>query len=221
MRRRGGRADWVYRANTQIAADNVPDFIGTSDTYGTYEPVLTTLGPGAVNAIGKWLYDSHNWLRTVAGSQAGPVAGNQRVSFLHRAARAEGKKALILGVQGHIFVSPTTWAVGSAFAIGVRIGAFEQDPVQGALSLDANYSLWQVVGTSNPADWANSRDWVWETRRDHQFSDNQSFIRIPIRIRCRKWLMPYQGMGVLMETEASSTNVVIQCWLRTLVADEG
>jgi len=206
------RADWVYR----------PDIFDEAgallDGKGTYTPRATSVSAGIANAVGKVLYDSHN-RRSFATMDAGNV-----ISSLPSYARAEGARAQMLAVKGQIVVVPSTWSAGSIVTLGFRIVELEADPIDGTASIDAAYSMMATsnVNAQQVANFANDRDWDWETRSYRSFETGATMGRwvIPVSFRTRRRLKPNNGYYLYIEN-AGSVSCSIIPWLRTLVVDEG
>lgn len=210
-RRSRPRADWVYRPNLRDAAG------GLIDDLGTYDQGNQTLVAGIPTANAAVLYDSHNRI-----AQTMPTGGG--VPTMTQAARAEGGRAFIVAVQGVIIWTPTTWALGSTYRLGIRFGMFEQDPSTGAFLLDPTYSMWQAtVGTPmlSPASWANDRQWQHEYRVGQQFNDNSQIWNKRFFFKVRRSLLPNFCYGIFLESQPGSVNLSYQLWFRTLVSDEG
>lgn len=213
-RSRRRKADWVYRPDLR-ASDDLLD----GDTWGSYEHTVKAQTSGVTNARSHILYDSVNRLASLT---LGAGNGN---AFVPRAARAEGRKPTILAVEGIVYVEPSTWAIGNLIAMGLRIGIFDQDPIDGAMIVEPDYTLW-IAGLptagNTAAIWANQgRRNLWERRVHHGFSDNQTFIVVRVRWRGRRRLEPHEALVLYTELEPTSVNVRTQSWLRTLVIDEG
>jgi len=194
-----------------------------ADLVGSYSGFIPAHLTGPANAQSHVLYDSQNYTRQVLGGQFGVGLGQ-----LGRVARAEGRRPLILAVEGIVYWEPSTWALGNLMAIGMRLGVFEQDPGNGVFLVDAAYSMWvdePAVASSSLStvgDWANNgRGNAWERRIHYGFSDNQAFTVTRIRWRGRRALQPNECFGLYTELEPTSVNTRTQYWLRTLVADEG
>lgn len=208
------KADWVYRNNLLNAG-------AYADGLGTYEPQVIAHSTGVINAQSHVLYDSHNYLS--ASRSATPLLG---FGFTRSHARAAGRKPTILAVEGIVYWEPSVWAAGNLMAIGMRIGAYEQD-VSGVFSLDPNYSMWvQQLGagtdSTNPAYWANAgRQNAWERRVHYGFSDNSVFKVVRVSWRGRRVLNDNECWGLYTELEGTSVNTRTQYWLRSLVSDEG
>lgn len=210
---RGPKADWVYRPN--IYDDAGSPF----DTFGTYSPWPTVLTSGQNNAEGLILYDSHNYLNKVVSF------GNIPIPFAN-AARAEGSRAKVIAVEGHMTVVPSAWAVGTVFQLGMRFGIFEQDAVGGFVLVDTNYNMFfQTALTQlHPAVHANTRLWQREFRRREDFIENRGSFTYRFRFRVNRFLNPNQCYAIYLEsstTNPSSVNLSLTPWFRTLVADEG
>lgn len=208
-RKRGPRADWVYRPNV------LDDTGAIIDPWGSYDPTTKSVTAGVANASLAVLYDSHNYV----GSQIIPIATN---AMLRAPGRAEGARASIKMVEGTLLCTPSTWAIGSQFQLGVRFGIFPQDPFDGALFVDANYSMWQNLSqTDNIAYWANDRNWQKEDRFDEVFLENQATFKYRWRFPVRRSLKPHECYAVYFETATGSVTVNLRTFFRTLVTDEG
>lgn len=228
MRRRRPKADWVYRHGVWVPGDD-PDIL-TSGWYigdiaqATYSPIPDVVQSSAAAARGYILYDSQNRLNAVA-STFSTAAGARGVGLLSRAARAEGRGALCLRVQGQILMRPDTWSLGNQFYIGLRIGVFEQDPEMGNLLVSADYNMMDTgqLGPVAAGVWANDAQFVWEKRFWLSYNTDRAepAINQYIDVKFRRRLKPNQCLGLYVENSESSVSVVIQRWLRTLVVDEG
>lgn len=216
-RRRRPKADWVYR-------DNIYSTAGPDELLGSYTPRGTSILAGPAQAAGKILYDSKGYINP---SRQGTTGVTHPVSA---AARSEGSKARILMVEGVVFVTPSTWVLGSQMLAGFRFGVFEQSPVTGNIQVDANYSMWseQLDVTANPAIWAD-RPHSLERRLFRRFAGGNELTAwtLAVRFRVNRTLMPNQCFGMYVENSdssgglGSSVTFIIQPWLRTLVVDEG
>lgn len=206
------KADWVYR-------NCIYDDAGAlQEGLGSYDPAVTTLTPGPITASGKVLYDSNNRLAYVAD-----VAG---VGLPYvRNMRAEGRNPLCLRVQGVVLIQPTTWAIGNAYNLCMRLMVNEQSAIDSAMTLDTAYSAFQVIGSpmNTPATWANSKNLIAEKRIFHAFSGGNDTERKAIRwdVRFRRSLKSNEALFLYSETETASVNLRMFFWLRTLVVDEG
>lgn len=215
MRRRTSRrrrADWVFRPNVHDESGNLVD------NFGTYQPTFTTLTPGVDNAFIKILYDSHNRFSSLT---QGP--GNTQEPGLPRVSRAEGRKATILAVQGSITFDSSTWVGGDLVDFGFRIGAFEQDVMNGGVLIDATYSLFNptTINMVKPAIWANDRNWDFERRYRTRFGGGTDPVwRFQINVRAKRRLNPNMCYAVFFES-AAGNNLNVRPFLRTLVQDEG
>lgn len=204
---RARRGDWVYR--DQVIDDNG---VGASD--GTWSPVIFAQTSGQANRRGFVLYDSQNFLRQMAGSGA--------VDRLSNAARAEGKRPLMLEVDGHVYMEPTVWAVGNIIAWGLRILIDEQDPSAGGLVQAAAYSMWANVGVQSSAFYANQPNWIAEKRIYKVFNASQDSHRdFTWNVKFRRRLQAHQALWIYSEGESTSVNTRLQFYMRTRVVDEG
>lgn len=222
-RSRGPAPDWVYRPNARTLATGSVN----NDALGTYEPNFFTVVGGVGNAQSRILYDSKNYVAMVTRGGAGSALTLATVGVMGSSGRAEGKKACIRRVEGVILTEPTTWALGSVMAMGVRMGIFEQDVATGTFSLDASYSMWfnpAALADGPPASFANNRrNNAWEVRQWRYFGDASSNPNMVIRINWtgRKYLEGNECFGMYLELPAVSTSLRTQCWVRSLVIDEG
>lgn len=212
-RRPRERADWVYRSNLRDEAGAVVD------AFGSYEPQEKTITPAEGGSGVLWLYDSNNRMQV---AQNLPGVGNAP-SMMPRAARAEGKKALIKWVQGVIFMRPSAWASGNSYRVAMRFGMFEQDQSDGTALFNGAYTLWGVTTNNQhmPAVFANDGMWQHERRVGQTFNDNSQLWLQRFSFRVNRRLPPNFGYGCYIETLTGSVNLIIQPWLRTLVVDEG
>lgn len=211
-------ADWVYR-------DHVYDDTGALiAAAGTYSNQPFTLTAGVANAQGKVLYDSHNYIKQGVQLTAGAMIpfGSQ--------GRAEAGRATILGYEGILAITPTTWAAGTNIRLGVRVGVFEQDAGTGFFLVDPAYTMFTSSPnlSLNASAWANSRTWVEERRvyRAFSTSNDQALQVLRFRRRCRRRLNPHECFGMFLEinNQAGTTggvNMEGTLWMRTLVSDEG
>lgn len=211
-RRQRVKADWVYRGDIH---DETGALVDDGGSYTASQKTLTSGGPQAIAPI---LYDSHNYVKS--GTMIG---GAGTIIPMGMAARAEAMRPLIMRVQGVVHVSPSTWALGSAFHLGFRFGVFEQDAQTGLLLIDPAYNMWTAVANVDtaPSRWANDRKWVRETRTAVTFSDNSQFFNFRFNFKTKRRLNPNECFAVYTETFTGSVNLGLRYFLRTLVADEG
>lgn len=206
-------ADWVYRPDGRATGGS-----GEADNLGTYEGVIKTLSSGVESAQMPVLYDSKDHMTS---TMRGSITTS---SDLPNSARAEGKKACILGYEGIIYMEPTQWALGNLMAVGFRVGKQTQDTMTGLVTVDPALSMWvfDVPSQQGPWTFANGYPFFVEERRVHYgFSDNQAFTVLRFKRKCKVWLAPNECFGVWCEGENTSVNVRLQFWMRTLVHDEG
>lgn len=208
------RKDWVYRPNLfAIAAP-----YNAIDAAGTYDIAVRGLTTGFATAQCLWLLDSANRRKTapmmLSTAGGGIMAGS---------AMPEGKRTRVHAVEGMIYVEPSTWAVGNLMALGLRIGAYEQDPTSGLASVDADYTMWSAaINATKTSYYANDRGYnQWETRAFKSFGDNGSIMIVRIRARLKYSLNAGYGLGLWVEGESTGVNVRYQTWLRTLVSADG
>lgn len=207
------KRDWVYRPNVRGLA--TAPFSGT-DSLGTYEFQVRSLTTGAAGAQILWLVDAQN--RDLQTSLTGVGAAN----FLPGSARPAPSRRKVLAVEGIIYVEPSTWAAGNLMAMGVRIGAYEQDINTGLASVDPDMTMWLGpaggLGQGAAAIYANDRQLcMYEQRAFKSFGDNGSIMVMRIRTRLNWSLQPQHGLGLWWEGESTAVNIRYQTWLRTLV----
>lgn len=207
------KADWVYRPDARATGGSAE-----ADTLGTYEPIIKTLASGIESVQVPVLYDSRDHMTST-------IRGSITTSAdLATSARAEGRRAKILGYEGIMYVEPTQWAIGNLIALGVRVKKCTQDTLTGLAVVDPAESMWQFDVPSQQGPWtfANGYPFFVEERRVHYgFSDNQVFTVLRFRRKCRVSLAPNEMFAMWLELEPTSVNVRIQLWMRTLVSDEG
>lgn len=212
--RRRRRADWVYRPDIHDSAGAL------SDDLGSYQPTGSVVTAGIAGSLFKCLYDSHN---RVGGSRSPVIAGNFGGPPYPGVMRAEGARAVIHRVQGTVIVTPSVWALGSVYFLGIRFGMFEMDPASPAILIDPLYNMWGQ-GTaiqSKPAVWANDRMWDREFHHAESFNDNNLRKNFRFNFRVRRRLPPGWCYGMYVETSVGSETVTVIPLLRTLVTDEG
>lgn len=208
------RADWVYRGPPTAG------FTGGAVEQAhlaSYTEVISTLNTGPANAQMRVLYDSVDRMAEVSYGNAGTTP-----QLLNRSRRAEGRNPLILATEFQLYMEPTTWSVGQLIALGWRLGAFEQDPGTGLLSINASYSMWVNGGPGeDPAAFANVKNWVKEGRFFLGFSTDVAAQRnIHIRWRGRHRLRANEAWALYLESETTGVNLRTQPWGRALVVDE-
>lgn len=220
------KADWVYRGADYIPGDPADnDWLEENPDLASYGHSVQGVTAGLNGAAAWILYDSMN-RRAQLLNTFSTAGGWDTVALLPRAARAEGRNPLILATEGQLLIRPSTWALGSLMAFGLRIGIFEQDPSDGLLLLDAEYHMRNAfagsTGHSQAATWANDRMWVWERRYYVTFdSTRPAALNLDIRWRGRRTLKPHQCFAIYCEADSASVNLTVQRWMRTLVVDEG
>lgn len=209
----GRKADWVYRGDIHDGAG------GVIDSFGSYVPGLGFVqAAGSPQATIHWLYDSSLY-RKFATS----VGGNVPL-VMPPAMRAEGRKPLILRVQGWMSVLPTAWVAGTVVFLGMRFGVWDQSPNTGNGIFQANYNMWDNALNDNaaPATFANFGNYVREFRKSWSFDIGQTASRVnfTFNFACRRAMLPHQGFGIYTELAPGSTACSIVHAFRTLVVDE-
>lgn len=225
-RRPRQRFDWVYRGLIGVPGDEGEPGDGWFNTasLASYHSLATTITAGRTGATAIILYDSVNRLSTLANTWNNAL-GSATVGALSRAARAEGRKALVKRVQGQVLFRPSSWALGNVMTFGWRLGVYEQDSAVGSLLLDAEYSIFDntLEWSTHIAVWANDHGNIAERRyfKGFRSDDPAPGIMVPFDIRFRRSLPPNMCLALYMEVGTSSVNITHQPWLRTLVHDEG
>lgn len=213
MRRRM-RGDWIYRgvefddeggaAGTQVAS-----YTGVSRNSGAYP-----LAPGT--DVGIILYDSANYM--LERTRTGPFN-------IGREARAEGRGATILAVQGYYYMLPNAWTAGSNWCVSARIIIADQNLQTGQMDLPANY---QLPATSGPGveltAWANGWGNLAERTDWNAFAtgNEQQRWKFGLRWRGRRRLKPHECLGILIQSAGpaiGSTSMTLSPLFRTLVSD--
>lgn len=211
------RGDWVYRgleytpAGAQLASQT-SSYTGLTRNSGAY-----TLSSGT--QIGLILYDSSNYMMRTTTQTA--------TSRMSTAARAEGRRATVMAVNGFIFITPNAWTVGSNFLIGWRLVVCDQNEFTGALDLPAAYSFVQQAPTAAlpSSDFAMSANgWgnLAEGYKFQTFDQNDASWMLHIKWRGRRSLESNSCLGLLMESAGpavGSTTLLVSPRLRSLVHD--
>lgn len=212
--KRRTRADWVYRGMSYDEEGTPISFV-----HPTYEPEFLSLP--ANSSVVMWLYDSKNFLLPLAGGTPGPGTFG-----LPQSARAEGKRARVIGVDLKVYLRVTNWVANARIRMGMRIGIIEQDATDGDGILPANYSMWTSLGQqAQPAMWANQqRVNMWERRifQENVGTDSTAgfvLVRawVPLK-RC--YLAANEGLALFMENDNFASTTLVQRWCRSLVVDE-
>lgn len=208
------KADWVFRNDLYDVGGNA------IDASGSYVPnVSKVLVPGFASGTVFWLYDSYNldMQSEFAGGGAQPIAkGKWR--------RSEAANPKILRVSGEMSFTPSVWALGSSYFLGVRFGIFTQDAYTGLALFDQRYNLWGTTNVTEdqqqPARFANDRSWQHQRMTIVRFNDNNATLNWLFNFRVNRRLRPDEGYGVYVETAVGSVNLTVNNRLRTLVADD-
>jgi len=221
------RFDWVYRSRVLglLSGDSVEEGVAEVQGLASYYGALVSLTSGPANARALIMYDSTN--RLVQGYGTTNFALGPHQGYTNRAARAEGRKALIRACEGTIIMRPSTWAAGNYAYYGWRLGVFKQDPDTGLLIVPSEYTMfdetWAPFGST--ATWANTRGWVMERRIMRPFNpDNSSgYHHLTFRWSSRKGraLEPDECFAMYLESDTGSVTLTTEPWCRTLVSDEG
>lgn len=210
MTRRRAKGDWVYRGDMHDSAG------GLQDAFGTYCPGAGySLFAGLAEKAAHILYDSSNY-RAYAAASGLPVI----MPGFHR---AEGKRPLMLRVQGWTSLTPSTWAVGSFYFFSMAIMIAEQNATTGNIQLDPGWSMWSynVVDTLCAARYMNDPKVLNVRRLVQHFNDNSLRVNINTNVKLRRRLDANQCLALVTETSDGSTGVTVVHALRTFVVDEG
>jgi len=202
------KADWVYRATDP-----------NGSTIGSYDPNQShALNAGLEGASFCVLYDSVDFMRTLHYDSL-----TSSDSTYPRASRAEGRRPLILAVEGSVIWLPSAWAIGSSWFAAGRLGPFEQDTTLGGASIQAEWGIWQTpLGNMELSTFANARQnlrtW-WHTKG---FNDNGNRWMTRYRWRGKHRLYDSKTcFGMYFEAPDNSVNMTFLPLFRTLVVDEG
>lgn len=217
--RKRTRADWVYRPSLYIDDEGAVQLVNLGSYLGDRQVGLT---PGINGVQTLILYDGTDFLAESTRASISQTGIQQGV--LTRAARAEGKEATVLAVQGSIRVVPNGWAAGTRFDLGFRLGWFEQDDLSGLASVDPDYTMWDTGATTfeTPAVMADQKTANIRTWRIHRgFNDTEGTIQVNIFWKGRR-RSPSSKHGLMLwcETAPGSLTLNLMPNLRTLVVDE-
>jgi len=221
MRRRQSnrRFDWVYRGYEYTEDGERQDF-----ALPSYAGAEFTIATGVNAARGLVLYDSQ-------AHQTQQMQHNTALAVwtsLPKAARAEGRQALIKAVDGELHVRPSAWAVGNLMLWAWAIIIAEQDPETGIMLLPPTWSLWDAGALLPFTDISIARNEkkilatgdFWKA-----FTTNNSSWSLRPRWSSNRGrlLRPEEGLFLYLEGAARSmsySNLIVTPRMRTLVADE-
>jgi len=212
--------DWVYRSRQYLL-----DGTTVSVSPGAWSPSPNTLTTGATNSVALMLLDSNNFhTKTLSPNNALGDSG-----FVMGPARVDGRGPLVCAVQGHIFITPSTWAVNNILAVGIRLTIAEQDVDDGIPELDADYSINRPAAAATPANdltlFANMPGGLKDWQVYRQFSDNSAVIAVPIFWKGKRRLRPEECLFLHLEgnnpfENGGAVNSSVCAHVRTLVARE-
>lgn len=215
--RRRRKGDWVYRGN------QYPGFTGGAadpSVQASYTESVTSVLSGLANSRGLILYDSWNRMQHVMTAGAGVP------NLISNAARVDGSKPCIMATEAWLAFIPDTWALGTVFTMGWRLGVFLQDPISGAVQVPASYSMWVDNSLADNASvWANDRQWVREGRTCRDFNNTQTagIQTLSIRWRGRRYLRPDECWALYLEvpgtTQFAGVSSRMMPWCRSFVSD--
>jgi len=216
FKRRGPRADWVYR-DDGLGLSTGGTTIFAQDNLGSYSPEQAVCT--SEQSIAFVLYDSHNYMRAMTHGGLGASAG-----ALGAAARATGRRPSCRWVRGLIVVDTSGWSVNDELVLGLRIGVFQQDAADGFIEVDPAYTMFaEIVAGEPPTMFANQqRANQWERRFYRRYGDQSTagLWTIPISTRVRARLSDDECLAIYAQVDDGSVNAYITPWLSTLVSDE-
>lgn len=210
-RKRKMRGDWVYRGFETDGeggplASQVASYIALSRNTGYY-----TVQPGT--PLGVVLYDSVEYLMTA--TRSGIAAGTN--TFMGREARAEGRKATALAVDGHYYVMPNAWTLGSNWALSARIVVCDQNTTTGGLDLPAAYNLGDSLWANGWGNLVERRDWI-----AFATGNEQQRWKFALSWKGRRSLKPHECLALYIESSGpaiGSTTLLVTPVFRSLMHD--
>lgn len=212
--------DWVYRSRQYL-----DDGSTTSVSPGGWSPASNTLNSGATNSVALILVDSANFTT----KNLTPNAAVAESGFVMGPARVDGRGQLIGAVQGHVFITPSTWAVGNILSVGIRLTIAEQDVDDGIPELDADYAINRPAAAAVPANdltlFANQQGSLKDWYVYRQFADNSAVIVVSIFWKGKRRLRPEECLFLHLEGNSpfesgGAVNCSVSSHVRTLVARE-
>jgi len=204
------RGDWCYRCT--VPGEGEP-LIGSYDGE-----VQHTLLNGVSTAQIMVLYDS-------VDAMTSPMRLST-VSFLPRAARAEGRNPFIIACELDVCFRPLTWSANAFSMLGIRLGIFDQDNVDSIPAVSNEYTMWaNSPDVSQPSVDANDRvmnirDWRLYWAFNAEVTAPAFHFRRFLRVN-RRLPSSSQCLGLYLETPEGNTDLRYFINCRTLVADEG
>lgn len=159
-RKRKVRADWVYRPQVQGQSAR-----GAYSGLGT-NLIPNNVGAGLFNQQAFILLDSTAFLRVLT------TESFQTTADLPAAARPEWKRLpTVHMVEGDIPFRLSQFLTGNQVLWGWRLGWFEQDTIDGRLSLQAEWSMFepQIQGTTLQDDLATFANESKQNLRERHF----------------------------------------------------
>lgn len=154
------KADWTYRPLVESGTPFGAWMGSLTQSVPRNDPVL-----GVVNSGHAILYDSVSYMQVA--TQDSFVLTEDMPS----AARAEGRRPMVLQVEGQVHFRLGAWTTGNTTMFGVRLGWYEQDIQTGFPSIEPEYSMFepQIVGGGRIQDLAtyandrlkNMREWTF------------------------------------------------------------
>lgn len=206
------RADWVYRPSENIEGA----FLG-SYTGGQAHTLAT--GPSGVAAA--ILYDSVDYKAWLT------LNGLAQAAEMPSAARAEGRTPTVLAMEAWVRFRSTNWIAGAYMMGAVRLGLFEQDTISSQLSLQAEYTIWDVADGNAPAIFANDRQTNMKTWYFAKgIGDGSASNNLPMHLYWkgrRRFPSSKHCLALYFETPAifNTADLRFEIMARSLISDEG
>lgn len=210
--RQGGRSgfkvkkDWVYNEETYAAP--------------------FALGAGQANAQAWPLVYSQNARRVVVwGEQGVEPDWLDYAQYQSGSASPELSRQRVYAVQGIVHITPQTWALGSAFVLGMRLLHYDMVPSSGRMAAAPDYTMFNPGGAPpvTAAQFANE-GYLKEWRMQEYVPAVAGIITrgrwtLPIFWQSRKGISLGNGRGLFMyfETADGSVQVNPVMYLRTLM----
>lgn len=209
------RGDWVYRGEEVdseggVLGTQVASYVSLQRNSGAYP-----LSPGTEVAV--ILYDSYDYFKSAT----------QRFNtgaWLGKEARPEGPRPTILAVEGHYFLVPNAWTLGSNWAVSARIVICDQNLQSGQVDLPALYNMPTAAPGTMISAYANGWGNLVERVDWNAFAtgNEQQRWKFGLRWRGRRRLQPHECLALLIESAGpavGSTSLTCTPQFRTLVHD--
>jgi len=212
--------DWVYHSRQYLL-----DGSTSAVSPGGWSPVSNVLTTGATNSVALILLDSNNFTtKTLLPNAALGDSG-----FVTGASKPTERGPLVTAVEGHLFISPSSWAVNNIMSVGIRLTIAEQDGDDGIPELDADYSILRPGAAAVPANdltlFVNQPGALKDWYVFRQFSDNSAVVTVRIFWKGRRRLRPEECLFLHLEGNhpaegGGAVNCTVASHVRALVARE-